>query len=232
VKSTKDALKYIDSQKQKTPWIVQRYIDSPFLIKQRKFDIRSWVLVTSDFCIYLYREGVLRTSSEEFNLKDISDPLVHLTNHCVQINGPNYSAFESGNEMWYSQFQAYLDSLEGPHRSFEKDVLPYLRTMVVDVLLAIHTSFEAQANSTSNTRAFQFFGFDFMLDDTFQLWLLEVNGAPAIAADLADAMVADIISLAVDPIFQGSDASTAATQFELLYPHHSGQAAVQRAVPI
>ena len=218
VRSVKDALRYVDGQRQKTPWIVQRYIDAPMLIHGRKFDIRVWVLVTSDFCIYLHRKGVMRTSSEPFSLANIGDDLVHLTNHCVQTQGPNYSTHEKGNEMFYGAFQAYLDTLPGPRRSFQDHVVPVMRTMVADTLLAIQKTFEAQANAQGPLRSFQFFGFDFMLDETFQLWLLEVNGAPGITADLADDMVADVIALAVDPVFNPS-APPATTDFELIYSY-------------
>jgi len=237
VRSCKDAIRYVDSQTQKSPWIVQRYIDAPMLIHGRKFDIRVWVLVTKDFCIYLHRQGVMRTSSELFSLTNIEDNLVHLTNHCVQNQGPNFSAYEKGNEMFYPEFQSYLNSLPGPRRlSYEKDVTPVMKAMIVDVMLSIRGSFETPMSAKSPLRSFQFFGFDFMLDETFQLWLLEINGAPAITQDLAANMVGDIIQLVVDPIFPdgrvgksawGSEESHltsnphrpgVSTGFELLYP--------------
>lgn len=47
-------------------WIIQKYLEKPFLYKKRKFDIRLWVIVNDKFEIYFYREGYLRTSSDEY----------------------------------------------------------------------------------------------------------------------------------------------------------------------
>ncbi len=66
--------------------IVQKYIANPLLINRRKFDIRSYALVT---CVngnnkgYFYEEGYLRTSSREFSIKDLANKLVHLTNDAI-----------------------------------------------------------------------------------------------------------------------------------------------------
>ena len=60
-------------------WVVQKYIERPFLYKQRKFDIRVWALVTDDYRIYVYREGYLRTSSTSYDTSN-NNQAVHLTN--------------------------------------------------------------------------------------------------------------------------------------------------------
>lgn len=70
---------------QKT-FIVQKYIDNPFLIHRRKFDFRVFALVT---CInkslkgYFYEDGYIRTSSKEFDLDNLDDKFVHLTNDAI-----------------------------------------------------------------------------------------------------------------------------------------------------
>lgn len=61
-------------------------MDKPLLYKNRKFDIRGYMLVTSIngiFRAYWYSEGYIRTSSNEFNLDDVSDPFTHLTNDAI-----------------------------------------------------------------------------------------------------------------------------------------------------
>lgn len=34
--------------------------------------------------VYIFPEGYLRTSSEDFTLNDIENPFIHLTNNAVQ----------------------------------------------------------------------------------------------------------------------------------------------------
>jgi len=47
-------------------FIIQKYIERPLLIKNRKFDIRVWVFINYDLNCYFFKEGYLRTSSSEF----------------------------------------------------------------------------------------------------------------------------------------------------------------------
>lgn len=72
--------------KQNHTHIIQKYIERPLLIHDRKFDIRVFGLMTSINGVtkgYFYDEGYLRTSSSEFSLYDLSDLFVHLTNDAV-----------------------------------------------------------------------------------------------------------------------------------------------------
>ena len=84
-------------------WVVQKYIEKPLLYNGRKFDIRVWVLVTADFKIYMYRQGYLRTSSGKYTTSDQNN-MVHLTNHCFQVNGSNFAQYEEGNTLSYQEF--------------------------------------------------------------------------------------------------------------------------------
>lgn len=63
-------------------WVVQKYVEHPFLFNARKFDLRVWAIVTDDFRVYVYKPGYLRTSSANYDLKDKNN-YVHLTNQCL-----------------------------------------------------------------------------------------------------------------------------------------------------
>ena len=78
--------------KQYKTCIIQKYIENPFLVHRRKFDIRVFALLTyiSDFEKgegiirgWFYEEGYIRTSSTEFSLKQGNNQLIHLTNDAV-----------------------------------------------------------------------------------------------------------------------------------------------------
>ena len=73
--------------------IIQKYLENPYLIHRRKFDIRVFALLTyvSNFEKgegvlrgWFYEEGYIRTSSKEFTMTCGENLLMHLTNDAVQ----------------------------------------------------------------------------------------------------------------------------------------------------
>jgi hypothetical protein len=55
--------------------------------------------VNGNFQGYWYQDGYLRTTCKEFNLNNVTNRLVHLTNDAVQKRGADYGRFESGNKV-------------------------------------------------------------------------------------------------------------------------------------
>jgi hypothetical protein len=64
--------------------VVSRYISNPYLINNRKFDLRIYVCVTSlsPLRIYLYDDGLARFATKEFDLRrsNLAKRYIHLTN--------------------------------------------------------------------------------------------------------------------------------------------------------
>ncbi|XP_053567924.1 tubulin--tyrosine ligase [Bombina bombina] len=198
-----ELLNFIDNQGQ--VHVIQKYLENPLLLEpgHRKFDIRSWVLVDNQYNIFLYREGVLRTSSEPYNASDLQDMTSHLTNHCIQKeHSKNYGRYEEGNEMFFEEFNQYLvSSLD---TSLETSVLPQIKEIIRLCLTCIEP---AICTKHLPYQSFQLFGFDFMVDRNLKVWLIEVNGAPACAQKLYTELCQGIVDLAISTVFPLSDAA-------------------------
>ncbi len=67
-------------------FLVQKYLEKPMLIMNRKFDIRIWVLVTNGLKGFVFQEGYVRLSSLEYSCTDspANNTFMHLTNNAVQ----------------------------------------------------------------------------------------------------------------------------------------------------
>ena len=93
-------------------FIIQKYIDNPLLINNRKFDFRCYGMLT---CIngmlkgYFYNDAYIRTSCVEFDIDNVQNKFIHLTNDAVQKWSEDYGKYENGNKMSLSDFQKYLN---------------------------------------------------------------------------------------------------------------------------
>ena len=83
-------------------YIVQRYIENPYLVGGKKFDMRLYVLVTSfsPLVAYMYRGGFARFSHTRYSSDpaDIANNFVHLTNVAIQKTAENYDARSGGKK--------------------------------------------------------------------------------------------------------------------------------------
>lgn len=194
----------IKSTSAKRTYIVQKYIENPFLIKQRKFDIRCFVLITTINGVmqgYFYTEGYIRTSSKIFSLQRNSK-FIHLTNDAIQKQSEEYGKFESNNKISFAEFEKYL-STSYPKAVNFKDIVNDIRKIVAETIQA--TGPKLDPNRRMN--CFEVFGYDFLLDESLKPWLLEVNTNPCL--ELASShltriipnMIENALRIAVDPLF-------------------------------
>ena len=189
-------------------WIFQKYLERPLLLWGRKFDFRIWVLVTENFEIYIYREGYIRTSSEAYTT-DLragkTQSMVHLTNFCMQKLGVNVGKYEDGNTLSFDDFQCYLNKYhEIDQVNFRKDIFPRIQQLVVDSILS---SKAGMNDGNIGRHSFELFGFDFMIDEEYRAWLIEVNTNPFLGVQnewhgqLVAKMIEDMIVLVIDPLY-------------------------------
>ena len=188
-------------------FVVQKYIERPLLIDQRKFDIRLWVLINccdlSNQRCYLFSEGYIRTSSYPFSLsqESIDQPFVHLTNNAVQQHDQNYGKLEEGNQLSFKQGSELLLQQTGRDVDFQQI---YDDEILEIILMSLKSVDNGRLNPNMKKNTFEIFGYDFMIDEEIRPWLIEVNTNPcleetsALLRQLLPRMLDDAFKLTLD----------------------------------
>ncbi|EDV25531.1 uncharacterized protein TRIADDRAFT_23726, partial [Trichoplax adhaerens] len=156
-------------------YIVQRYVESPYLIGGRKFDMRIYVLVTTYIPIkaYLYREGFARFSNTRYNLESIEDSYIHLTNVAIQKTAPDYDS-EKGCKWSLDSLRKYLTAKHG---------IESLETLLQAITNIFIKSLQSVQRVIINDKhCFELYGFDILIDANLKPWLLEINASPSLTA--------------------------------------------------
>ncbi len=157
-------------------FVIQKYIERPLLINKRKFDIRAWVLVTHELKCYFFKEGYLRMSSYEYKT-DANNREIHLTNNAVQKNTEGYGHLEDGNQLSYGDFQEYINAnFPGKDISVKDNLYNKMKEYVNLTLLSVRK----KLNPDYKKYCFEIFGYDFMVDEEFNIWLIEINTNPCL----------------------------------------------------
>lgn len=188
-------------------YILQKYIEKPLLVHNRKFDIRCYALIT---CIngliqcYFYTDGYIRTSCVEYSLHDTANNFIHLTNDAVQKHSEDYGKYEDNNKMSYKDLQRYLD-FQYPEKSvnFFMNILPKIKAIVKDTVLASFRKLDVH----KRLNCMELFGYDFMLDHKFKPWIIEVNTNPCLEISssylsyLIPTMLENVFRITLDTLF-------------------------------
>lgn len=201
-------------------WVVQKYIEKPLLIAGRKFDIRVWALATGKRDLFYYKLGYVRTSSFEYDLEG-KDTYIHLTNNCLQQYSDMYGAYEEGNTLSWDQLDLYLKEMFPQYNlNFSQHFAPRIKDLVIDSYL----SCKKVIQKGKNKGVFELLGYDFLIDEDFRVWLLEVNTNPYLGepneyiSKILPSMLDDMLALTVDVAFEPSQKyEVKENLFELIY---------------
>ena len=181
--------------------IIQKYLDKPLLYRKRKFDIRCFVLADWNLNIFFCREGHLKASSYIYDINNVNK-FIHITNHSFQKKSNKFEKFETGNEISYAEFKQFLIEEKIPIANFDK--------IINKMKFIVKLSFQAVGSKlmrTPQVLSFELFGYDFIIDNEYNPWLLEINNNPGLSisspiiAKLIPRMMDDAFRLTIDKIF-------------------------------
>ncbi|CAL7937617.1 unnamed protein product [Xylocopa violacea] len=164
-------------------FIVQKYVENPYLLAGRKFDLRIYALVTSfdPLKVWLAREGFARLSGELFDLENIDDSRVHLTNMAIQLKiqgDENREQTKKGCKWALIKVREYLTARHGVVAV--ETLLQRIAGVIMASLLAVQPVIMQGKNS------FELYGYDILLDEDLTPWLLEVNASPSLTGTDAE----------------------------------------------
>ncbi|KAJ4943449.1 hypothetical protein JOQ06_005950 [Pogonophryne albipinna] len=116
-------------------FIVQEYLDKPFLMEGYKFDLRIYILVTScdPLRIFLYNDGLVRMGTEKYHAPseaNLSQLYMHLTNYSVNKHNENFERDETvdkGSKRSISWFNEFLRANDYDVAKFWGDVSAWAR---------------------------------------------------------------------------------------------------------
>ena len=183
--------------------IIQKYIERPLLYKGRKCDMRIWVLVTHNMKVYFFKEGHLKTCSIPYEIES-KDSYTHITNYSFQKYNEYFQKYEKGNEVPFYEFQKFINE-EYPEKNYKLNINLY--SQIKEIISISMKSVKDKLNKNCNAHQFEIFGYDFMLDENFNLFLIEVNTNPGLEESspwieiIVPRMLDDALRLTIDQLF-------------------------------
>eukprot|EP01029_Cantina_marsupialis_P010252 TRINITY_DN23327_c0_g1_i1.p1 TRINITY_DN23327_c0_g1~~TRINITY_DN23327_c0_g1_i1.p1 ORF type:complete len:834 (+),score=164.25 TRINITY_DN23327_c0_g1_i1:175-2676(+) len=184
--------------------LIQRYIDNPYLIQGRKFDMRIYCVVVSfdPLEIYMCQDGLIRFCTGAYDLENLSDTFAHLTNYSLNKKSENFVENEddgdeeddSANKWSLKKFWEFMAN-EGKNVSSLKQKL---EDLVLKTFISCESSIVTSVRNDQKYRnsCYEIFGLDVMLDTKMKMWLVEVNISPSMgtAAGLDKRIKTDLLT--------------------------------------
>jgi tubulin polyglutamylase TTLL5 len=187
-------------------YVVCKYISNPLLIDGFKFDLRVYVAITSihPLRIYLYNEGLVRFATQKFSLDKVSR-YMHLTNYSLNKNSKNFventdARDDARGSKWSVTAWRKLLRDKGID---DEQIWGKIGDIIIKTVLTVEgvVFSHMQMSVPYYNNCFELLGFDILLDDYLNPWLLEVNRSPSLNCDspldqkIKGELIADLFTL-------------------------------------
>jgi len=144
--------------------------------------------------VHLFREGLVRFSSERYDTGNLTNVYSHLTNSSINKFSGSFgggTTYGSDGKWTFAQLRSY----------FSSNNLDWELTWVKIETVITCTCLNLINLLPDMSCCFELLGFDIMLDDKLKPWLIEVNSGPAMSMDgqadlvVKPALIKDMIGL-------------------------------------
>ncbi|XP_034000833.1 protein polyglycylase TTLL10 isoform X3 [Trematomus bernacchii] len=159
--------------------IVQHYIQRPLLLKGKKFDVRSYLLIacTAPYMVF-FRHGYVRLTCDLYDPSS-NNLSAHLTNQYMQKKNPLYSQLKEDTVWTMERFNTYVNGRFRVAKGLPRDWVmgafaERMQQIMTQCFLAVKSKLDCRLGF------FDLIGCDFMVDEDFKVWLLEMNCNPAL----------------------------------------------------
>ncbi|XP_068588958.1 protein polyglycylase TTLL10 isoform X2 [Cebidichthys violaceus] len=166
-------------QRQPQARIVQHYIRRPLLLKGKKFDVRSYLLIacTAPYMVF-FRHGYVRLTCDLYDPSS-NNLSAHLTNQYMQKKNPLYSQLKEDTVWSMESFNTYVNDRFRVAKGLPRDWVlgafaKRMQQIMTQCFLAVKSKFDCRLGF------FDLIGCDFLVDEDFKVWLLEMNCNPAL----------------------------------------------------
>lgn len=194
-----------------TKFVIQKYMERPALFKGYKFDIRAHAMLTQDKGLYVFRNSFVRICSLPYEI-DKNNYFAHLCNTSVNMKSNNFGNLVVGNQMSIIELAKFFDEKEANNPSNTiKEFEPYLFEQITRL---VKFAFDAcltrknLLNPQEVPNTFELFGFDVMVDEAYNCWLIEANYVPGLTDEdspylkaYLDRMMDDLFKLTLDDMY-------------------------------
>ena len=192
--------------------IINKYLTNPMLINNKKFSMKSFVLITgfSPLKIYFYRDGYLTFAKNNFTLneKSLDNSCIHISSesnefNCIK-NKKNYiyedSLFDEKSFTWnYLHFERYCKKENINYNN----VIKQIKDIIIKTFISLSPDIinKIKEINIDDRNMFQLFTFDFILDDKYKVYLIDVDKNPNLdSIHLApvyiyDHLISDILNI-------------------------------------
>jgi hypothetical protein len=100
---------------------------------------------------------------------------IHLTNNAVQSSCAEYGALMKGNIFSVTELEDYARAIG------KRPEQPSFMAQIRETIRKAFDSTYDILNPNSREHSFELFGFDFMVDEKFKVWMLECNSGPSLS---------------------------------------------------